>query len=110
MGTLKGMIVARPSKTGIMGLHKDRRGRWCIDFRYRDPATRLQRRYTEDLPEGITAAAAKERARAALNAAYEGKIGQRDAAQLRLHETLDKYVEWCETNRPKTIVDRRYLS
>lgn len=102
--------MARPSKTGIKGLHKDKRGRWCIDFRYRDPSTREMRRHTEDLPIGITAVAAKERTRLALNAAYAGELRTTSDGPHRLNDALDQYVEWCETNRPRTIGDRRYLS
>ena len=101
--------MARPSKTGVKGLHRDKRGRYCIDFRFRDPETKQVRRYTEDLPLGITAAAAKERARQALNAAYAGSLRERDQQPRRLHDALEEYLTWCRTNRPNTYADRRYL-
>lgn len=101
--------MARPSKTGVKGLHRDKRGRYCIDFRFRDPETKQVRRYTEDLPIGITAAAAKERARQALNAAYAGSLRDRDEEPRRLHAALEEYLTWCRTNRPNTYADRRYL-
>lgn len=101
--------MARPSRTGTRGLHRDKHGAYRIDLRWRDPATGQPRRYGERLPDGITAAAAKLRARHLLNAALAGEFtGKRDAPR-RLHETLDEFERWTETNRPKSLRGNKSL-
>lgn len=101
--------MARASKTGIKGLHKID-DRFRIDLRYRDVEGRWHR-YTEDLPRGISAAAAKERGRQVNNAACAGLLRIEAATEppKQLHDCLDLYVGWCKQNRPKTLRDRRHL-
>ncbi len=102
--------MARASKTGVKGLHR-KDGRFKIDLRYRDVSGRWKR-YKEALPRGISAAAAKERARQVNNAACVGQLGAEmpeDVPPKQLYECLDLYVAWCQQNRPRTYRDRRHL-
>lgn len=97
--------MARPSTTGIRGLLRDGKG-WQIDLRWREPGTGEFRRYRESLPAGVSAAAAKARARAILDSALAGGFDPRKAKPRRLAEALAEYSKWCESNRPRAAKRR----
>lgn len=112
--------MPRASKTGVQGLQRFQRRepstgkletRYRIDLRWNDPRTGERRRYQELLPRHIKAPEAKRRARSAVNAAYAGELtkanARGDSPPQRLHEALDEYVTWSETNRPRTYRDRK---
>jgi integrase len=101
--------VARHSRSGTRGLFRDADGRWRIDLRWREPGTGVARRYCERLPAGLSAAAAKQRARALLDAALAGGFEPRATAGRRLHAALDEYVAWCEVNREASVVRRKAI-
>ncbi len=102
--------MPKPSKTGVRGLYRDQQGRYRIDLRWRDPSTGKPERFKERLPKGISAAAAKNRAKEVLSSALAGKFDPKRERPRKLHEALDEYVEWARTNRPKTARDRVSLS
>jgi len=103
--------VARKSTTGVRGLRRDARGRYVIDVRWREPGTGEWRRHQELLPKGIRAAAAKERARAVVNAALAGGYQPRKSTDpKRLRAALDAYVEHCAVVTPKTARHRKSLA
>src|SRR4029450_9412896 len=68
--------MARRSRTGVRGLYREADGRSYIDLRWRD-STGKRQRYTERLPLGTKAAAAKYRAQQVLNAAIDGSLASR---------------------------------
>lgn len=102
--------MARYSKTGVRGLHRGPDGRLHIDLRWREPSTGEARRYTERLPTGIAAAAAKQRAREILSAAFAGGFDPKRQTPRRLGEALDDYEKWAVVHRPLTIKSRKSLS
>jgi len=70
--------MARASTSGVRGLFRSGK-RWQIDLRWREPGTGEARRYRENLPAGVSAAAAKSRAREILDAALAGGFDPRKA-------------------------------
>jgi integrase len=102
--------MARHSKTGVRGLHRDADGRFRFDLRWKEPATGEWRRYGERFPDGMTAAAAKRRARELLDGALAGGFDPKREDPKRLDEALDEYEKWAETNRPRTARDRKSLA
>ncbi len=93
--------MSRPSRTGTRGLYKDATGRWSLDLRWRDPMTAEYRRYRERFAEGISAAAAKVRAREILASALAGKFDPTARKVPRkVSAGFDEYVNWCEANHP----------
>ena len=101
--------MSRASKTGIRGLYRGDDGRFRIDLRWREPSTGQRRRYCERLPAGVTAAAAKQRARELLSAALAGGFDPQQAPPRRLGEALDEYEKWAKVNRPRTLRDRQSI-
>jgi integrase len=97
--------MARASTTGVRGLFRAGK-RWQIDLRWREPGTGEARRYRESLPSGVSAAAAKSRAREILDSALAGGFDPRKAKPKRLEEALAEYAKWCESNRPKAAKQR----
>ncbi len=82
---------------------------WEIDLRWRvigADGWMVPRRYSEQLPDGIKAAAARAHTLTILNAIKEGTFAPDAPAPVRLHAALDEYLRWAETNRPKTHSDR----
>jgi integrase len=98
--------MPRRSRSGQRGLYKDG-DRYTIDLRWRDPVTGERRRYSEQLPAGTTATAAKERARKILSSALAGNFNPKQAKPIRLYEALDKYLEWSATNTPKSYRSKK---
>ena len=101
--------MARHSKTGVRGLHRGPDGRFHIDLRWRDPATGERRRYNERLPVATTSEAAKKRARQILNAALAGEFTGKQQEPQRLHQALDEFIRWTETNRPESLRGNKSL-
>jgi integrase len=100
--------VPRPSKTGIRGLYKnDETGRYELDVRFRGPSTGEPERYKETFAEGLSFAAAKERARALINGLLAGTFARDRAPSKRLRVALDEYLAWADTNRPASAKERR---
>lgn len=97
--------MARASTSGVRGLFRMGK-RWQLDLRWREPGTGEFRRYRENLPAGLSAAAAKSRAREILDAALAGGFDPRKAKPRRLTEALAEYSKWCESNRPKAAKQR----
>jgi integrase len=97
--------MARASTSGVRGLFRSGK-RWQIDLRWREPGTGEARRYRENLPAGVSAAAAKSRTREILDAALAGGFDPRKAKPRRLEEALAEYAKWCESNRPKAAKQR----
>jgi integrase len=97
--------MARASTSGVRGLF--RRGkRWELDLRWLEPGTGEFRRYRETLPVGLTAVAAKERARRILAAALAGGFEPKRARPKRLSEAFADYTKWCEANLPRAAKRR----
>ncbi len=95
--------MGRVSKTGIKGLNFRADGRAYIDLRYRDPATGKALRYQENMPDGISRAAARERGRLVLQAALTGTLVRRgDERPETLGEAFGRYLEICKTNAART--------
>ncbi len=101
--------MPRPSKTGVRGLYRDQDGRYRIDLRWRDPSTGRRERFKERLPKGVPAVAAKNRAKEVLAAALEGRFDPRRERPRMLHTSLDEYLEWAGTNRPKSAADKKSI-
>jgi integrase len=91
--------MPRANTTGVRGLYK-RDGRYEFDLRWREPSTGEMRRHQERFADGITAAAAKTRARELVAACLAGGFDPKRAAPLRLSEAFKEYMKWCEANRP----------
>lgn len=96
------------TKRGGSGVRRDGNGRLVIDVRWRDPETGAWKRYRERAKVGATRAAAEERARVILNAALVGTFDprRRPDAERRLRASLDAYLDWLGTERPKSVRDR----
>lgn len=101
--------MPRPSRTGVRGLYRDKDGRYRIDLRWRDPSTGRRERFKERLPHGVPAVAAKNRAKEVLAAALEGRFDPKRERPRMLHTSLDEYLEWAGTNRPKSAADKKSL-
>src|SRR5687767_7024131 len=99
--------MPRSSRTGIRGLFRDGEGRWQIDLRWREPGTGEYRRHRELLPAGTPAAAAKERARRIMSAAFAGGFNPKAAKERRLEAALKEYVDWREANGKAGVKQHR---
>lgn len=100
--------MPKPNKTGIRGLYKnDETGRYHFDLRFVDPKTGEPDRYKETLAPGISLAAAKERARALVNALLTGTFERDRAPSKKLREAFDEYLKWADANRAASADDRR---
>jgi integrase len=104
--------MGRLNKSGVRGLVRElvtdkqtgeQVERWSIDLRYRDATTGAWQRYRERLADGISAAAAKERARKVNNAATAGTLQAQTRESKKLGEALDAILKWAETNRPASL-------
>lgn len=100
--------MSRASRTGVRGLYKGPDGRYHIDLRWADPKTGEPKRHREKLPVGTSAVAAKARARTVLEGALAGTFDPQRKAPKRLRAALDEYLSWLETERPKSVRDRRF--
>lgn len=100
--------MPKASKLGVRGLYRDSTGRYRLDLRWRDPKSGRMQRHKERLPVGVPAAAAKRRAHEILAGALSGAFDRNREAERGLHELLDEYLKWAQTNRPRTYSDRRY--
>src|SRR5690242_17393950 len=102
--------MGRLNATGVRGLTcqvlPDGSERYIIDLRFRD-ATGAWQRYREALPNGISAAAAKRKARLVNNAAESGTLETNARGAKRLGEALDAVVEWAKSNRPASLQARK---
>jgi integrase len=102
--------MPRRSKTGKKGLRwNEKVKRWVIDYRWRAVPEMTMKRHHERLPRGTTATAARARYESVVRAALGGSLVTDRKAPRRLHAALDEYIAWCETNRPRTLPDRRSL-
>ncbi len=101
--------MPRPSKTGQQGLYRDKENRYRIDLRWRDPRTGKQERFKQRLPEGISGAAAKNRAKEIMSAALAGNFDPKRERPRKLHAALDAYLEWKETSTPKSAASNGSL-
>ena len=66
--------MPKANRSGVRGLSREKDGRWHINLRWTDRKTGKAQRHHERLPPGLSAAAAKARARAVLNAALDGSL------------------------------------
>jgi len=67
-------------------------------------------RYSEQLPDGIKAAAARAHTLDILNSIKLGTFKPDAPKPVRFHKAVDLYLEWAKTNRPKSIRGRRSLA
>jgi len=79
---------------------------WQIDLRWREPGTGEFRRFRETLPDGLSATAAKARARTILGSALAGGFDPRKAKPRRLAEAFAEYSKWSEANRRRAAKKR----
>lgn len=99
--------MPRASKSGVRGLFRDNTGQLWIDLRWRDPSDGSRKRYRERLPRSITMAAAKRRAGEILSSALAGTFDPKRVPPKRLRTAFDAYLTWLETERPKSVANRK---
>ncbi len=100
--------MPKPNKNGVQGLYKNEKsGRYHFDLRFNDPKTGEPHRHKKNFPPGISHAAAKERARALVNALLTGTYERDRAPSKRLREAFDEYLAWADANRAASADDRR---
>jgi integrase len=100
--------MARNNAHGVRGLIKLPGGRWRVDLRWRSTQGTYER-YRETFPAGLTATAAKARARALLAVAMVG--GElRKEAERTLEPALDEYLKWRQANGRTGVARARFLA
>lgn len=100
--------MPRANRVGVRGLYKNEETkRYHFDLRWRDAQTGEPRRHKENFPVGISAVAAKERARTLVHALLTGAFKRDRAPTKKLREAFDEYLSWATANRAASADDRR---
>jgi integrase len=100
--------MPKANKNGIRGLYRDKKtGHFRFDLRFVDPKSGEPNRHKENFAPGMTAAAAKERARSLVNALLTGTYERDRAPAKKLRDGFEEYLKWADANRAASADDRR---
>ncbi|HEY3356888.1 MAG TPA: site-specific integrase [Polyangia bacterium] len=98
--------MGRTNTSGQRGLSKLKSGQWKLDLRWREPGTGEWRRLYKMWPAGTTKATVKAAAKKEADAALAGGYEPKKEEAKKLGAALDSYLEWAETNRPRSYDSR----